>query len=259
MDYVTEFCAQAAIFAQVLVLPEYGSLELTSLMTPEDRRLKNQAQAMQTYLLMFIETYSQIAMKQNVILVAPSFPVQNGDHFVNRTFIFGPTGLIGFQDKQKVTRLEAEEWNIKPGEKTLTAFATDLGTFGVNIGYDVEFPAFAYGLSQMGVQLLLAPSCTDTLYAMKRIQVGAQARALENQFYVGVAQTVGEAAWSPAVDINTGQALLCGPPDLGFPEDGIIAKGSVNQPGWIVHEIDMKRVQNVRTQGSVLNWHDSQA
>jgi len=260
MDWVqaVQDFSRPANQAQVLVFPEYGSLDLTSLLSAEERRLKNQVAALQTHLTLFMETFGSLALRHQQIVVAPSFPVLHEGRPVNRTFVFSPKGLLGYQDKQVMTRFENEDWKIFPGDPTLKSFMTDFGLFGVNICYDVEFPRFAQALAQQGVHLLLAPSCTETFYGMNRVHVGARARALENQFYVGIAQTIGEALWSPAVDMNTGQALLCGPPDTGFPEDGVLAKGAVNQPSWVLHEVDLKKVEYVRTQGSVLNWKDSQ-
>jgi predicted amidohydrolase len=95
-----------------------------------------------------------------------------------------------------------------------------------------------------------------------RVEVAARARALENQCFVGVAPLVGEAAWSPATDINVGAAGLYGPPDLGFPPDGILARGELNRPGWVYGEIDPAAVARVRSEGQVLNhrhWQEQGA
>jgi hypothetical protein len=56
------------------------------------------------------------------------------------------------------------------------------------------------------------------------------------------------------VDVNVGAAGIYGPPDLGFPEDGVVALGPLNQPGWIYGEIDLDKVALVREQGQVLNY-----
>lgn len=254
--HVLEF-GSYAFAAQIIVFPEYGSIELTSLLTQEERQIKNQVEALQKFRPLFLDTFSHLAHLTNALVVAPSFPTMESNGPINRAYVFGPTGELGYQDKHKLTRFEKEDWKIVPGTPFQTAFETGFGRFGINIGYDVEFPLFATELAKADVKLLLVPSCTDTFYGMNRIHLGARARALENQFYVGVSATIGEAAWSPVLDVNTGQALLCGPPDLGFPEDGLLAKGDVNRPSWILHEIDFKRIDRVRSTGSVLNWQDS--
>ena len=104
------------------------------------------------------------------------------------------------------------------------------------------------------------PSCTDTLAGYYRVKVGAQARALENQCYVIQSPIVGEAAWSPAVDVNIGSAGVYGPPDRGFPDDGVIAIGPLNAPCWLYAEIDPAKVAEVRENGAVRpfrHWPES--
>lgn len=249
---------KAAASSQLLAFPEYGSLDLTSLLTDEERKLENQVKALQRYFDFFLRTFEGLAKSFNVYISTPSFPIIEDSKAINRVFLFGPKGILGHQDKQKMTRFENEDWKIQNGNPALTVFQTDLGPIGINICYDVEFPRFASVMAKKGAKLLLAPSCTETLHGLNRVHVGARARALENQFFVGVSQTVGEAKWSPAVDFNTGQALVAGPPDLGFPSDGIINRGEMNKPGWVETLIDLEKVEIVRTQGSVLNFRDFQ-
>jgi hypothetical protein len=64
---------------------------------------------------------------------------------------------------------------------------------------------------------------------------------------------VGDAPWSPAVDANRGAAAVYGPPDIGFPDDGVLALGELDRPSWVFAEIDLDRVAEVREQGAVLN------
>jgi 3',5'-cyclic AMP phosphodiesterase CpdA len=108
-------------------------------------------------------------------------------------------------------------------------------------------------LVEAGAELILAPSQTDTLKGYWRVRLGAQARALENQCVVVQSPTVGEAPWSPAVDVNRGAAGVYGPPDLGFPDDGVLALGELDRPAWVHAEVDLDRVAEVRAQGTVRN------
>jgi predicted amidohydrolase len=85
------------------------------------------------------------------------------------------------------------------------------------------------------------------------VRVGAQARALENQCVVVQAPLVGSLDWSPAVDVNRGAAGVFGPPDLGFPDDGVIAQGEMDKPGWVHARFDLDAVARVRAEGQVLN------
>ena len=64
---------------------------------------------------------------------------------------------------------------------------------------------------------------------------------------------VGSVDWSPAVDINRGAAGIFGPPDLGFPEDGVIAQGAIDEPSWVKAVIDLDAIATVRREGQVFN------
>ena len=98
-----------------------------------------------------------------------------------------------------MTRFEKEQWGIAGGE-TLKIFDIGETKIGIAICYDIEFPLIAHAMAAAGAELILAPSCTDTLAGANRVHVGARARALEKQIYVALSPTVGEAPWSPAVD-----------------------------------------------------------
>ena len=159
------------------------------------------------------------------------------------------------QDKLVMTRFEREQWGIAPGTN-LRLFDTALGLIGVVICYDAEFPLIARALVEAGAEMLLVPSCTDTLHGYWRVRIGAQARALEGQCFAVQSPTVGTAEWSPAVDVNRGAAGVFGPPDRGMPEDGVIALGEVDAAQWVYAEIDTARVATLRTDGGVLNARD---
>ena len=158
-----------------------------------------------------------------------------------------------------MTRFEREDWDVVPGGP-LRVFDTTLGPMGVLICYDAEFPLLGRALMEAGVEILLVPSCTEAMAGYSRVRVGAMARALEGQCVVVHAPTVGAADWSPAVDMNTGAAAIYGPPDLGFPETGILAQGGLNAPGWVMADVDRAAIARVRRDGAVLghaHWPES--
>jgi predicted amidohydrolase len=47
-------------------------------------------------------------------------------------------------------------------------------------------------------------------------------------------------------------------PDLGFSEDGVVAKGHANQEEILMADLDLKLINNVRQNGSVLNYKHHQ-
>lgn len=154
-----------------------------------------------------------------------------------------------------MTRFENEQWFIRGGNE-LKCFDTEYGKIAINICYDSEFPLLARKQVEMGANLILVPSCTDTLAGFHRVKIGCQARALENQCYVAQSCLVGNAPWSEAVDVNIGSAGIYTPVDRGFPDNGILNAGELNAVQWIYGELSLKNCATVREQGQVFNYRD---
>lgn len=254
-SWVSEAAQQGA---KILVFPEYGSMELCSIFPIEiQQSLNAQISELEKIQKDFISTFLELSKMFKIYLLAPSIPVQENSKVVNRAYFFNPEGKMNFQDKVNMTRFEAEEWSISEGEPELKVFETALGNIGINICFDSEFPQLAFEQSQQGLQLLLAPSCTASAAGLKRVHVGCQAPALENQIFVGQCSTVGEATWSPAVDINFGQSMVFTPPDEGFPSQGFVAQGEINKAQWVFADIDLSLIDHVRKNGNVFNFKKS--
>jgi predicted amidohydrolase len=245
--------------AGLLLFPEYGAMELVSIFSDEIRNdIRRQVIELDSLKEKFCDVFSALAKKYNVIIVAPSIPVIEEDKNVNRVHVFSSKGLAGYQDKFFMTRFENEEWGIQSGVKNLTLFETDWGIFGIQICYDIEFSLGSRLLSENGASLILAPSCTETIRGATRVHIGARARAMENQVYTVVSQTVGNALWSPAVDINYGFAAFYATPDKDMPEEGIISILEPQKEGWLIQELDFIKIKNVRADGQVFNFMDHQ-
>ncbi|MFN4057801.1 MAG: carbon-nitrogen hydrolase family protein [Roseinatronobacter sp.] len=250
----------AAQGADLLVFPEYATMELASLGGAEVAAdLEAALHQVMAWMPQVMALHSALAAKHNVHILGASGPAMaGGPRPVNRAILYGPDGVIGHQDKQIMTRFEREIWDIAPGAG-LRVFDTPLAPLGIVTCYDSEFPLLGRALVEAGAEILLAPSCTETLAGYSRVKVGAMARALENQCVVVHAPLIGPAEWCPAVDMNTGAAAIYGPPDRGFPETGILAQLPLNSPGWAVAEVSRAQIANVRADGSVLNhrhWHE---
>ena len=70
--------------------------------------------------------------------------------------------------------------------------------------------------------------------------LAARARALENQCFVAIAPTVGDAPCRPPSTRTTAMPPSYGPVDRGFPEDGVLARGALMRtdgcsPIWTPH------------------------
>jgi predicted amidohydrolase len=255
---------QAALVAQaaeqgaaLLVFPEYGTMELGSLLPPDERAtLASELHALQRFLAPTSQLYGALAVEHRVYILAPSFPEQRAERrYVNSARLHGPSGSEGVAEKLLMTRFENEQWFVSPGECS-GVFETELGVLGVAICYDSEFPLIVRRQVEAGAAIVLVPSCTDTLAGYQRVALSCRARALENQCFVVQAPTVGDAPWSQTVDVNRGAAAVYGPVDRGFPDDGVIAAGPLDTPGWVFADLDLEALAQVREQGQVRNHRD---
>ena len=243
--------------AKMLLFPEYFSMELASLF-PEEvyKSLSKQLVALQTIYPDFLALFGDLAKRHRVYILAGSFPVQQDDgNYRNRSWLFRPDGSSDYQDKLQMTRFENEQWLITAG-KEIKLLDTEFGRIGVNICYDSEFPIIARQQVEAGADLILVPSCTDTMAGYHRVRIGCQARALENQCYVVQSPTVGLAPWSEAVDVNIGAAAIYTPVDYGYPDNGVLAIGEMNQAQWVFADIDLSTIAKVRETGQVFNYRD---
>jgi predicted amidohydrolase len=96
------------------------------------------------------------------------------------------------------------------------------------------------------------PSCTDTAAGATRVRVGCLARALENRIFVAQSVTAGEAPWSPALDVNTGEAAIFAPMDAGLPADGVVATTRGDE-AWAIADLDFAALDASRRHAQVAN------
>ncbi|MFZ2727566.1 MAG: carbon-nitrogen hydrolase family protein [Methylococcaceae bacterium] len=257
-EKVERWVAQAvAQDAKILVFPEYASMELASLFKKEVySSLSGQLKAMQGLLDNYLQLFQVLAWRYHCIIQSGSFPIKmpNGE-YRNRAYLFLPNGTVEFQDKLTMTRFENEHWHISSGEE-IKCFNTEFGKLAIAICYDSEFPLLCRRQVEMGADLILVPSCTDTVAGYHRVKIGCQARALENQCYVVQSPLVGNASWSEAVDINIGAAAIYTPVDRGFPDNGILAMGEFNAVQWVYADINLDNIKTVRQEGQVFNYRD---
>lgn len=243
--------------AKILLFPEYASMELASLFGKEIySSLSKQLAAMQALHNDYLDLFRELAKKYQCIIQAGTFPVKmDSGAYRNRAYLFMPDGQFDYQEKLMMTRFENEQWLIQKGEE-LRCFNTEYGKIAINICYDSEFPMLARKQVEAGANLILVPSCTDTVAGYHRVKIGCQARALENQCYVVQSTLVGNAPWSEAVDVNIGAAAVYTPVDRGFPDNGILAEGKLNTVQWVIAEVSLSACGTVREQGQVFNYRD---
>lgn len=242
--------------ADLLVLPEYACVELGAALVGQDATDEaTELAALVAHAPAILAEMRAAAMRNATWLLAGTLPMRDGDRVVARAPLIAPDGRIAFQEKRTMTRFEAERWGVSAGAPP-RVFDTPWGRLGIAICYDVEFPKLVRAQVEAGAWLIIAPSCTDSLHGFTRVRVSAAARAIENQCYVACTPTVGLAPWSAALDVNRGHAAVFGPADRGFPEDGVLAAGTLDAAEWVVCTLDPAKLDAVREDGAVRNHRD---
>ena len=248
--------AAAAQGARVAVLPEYLSLELAATLDAGTQAdLHASLATIQRHRDDWLALYARLAASLDMYVVAGTFLLAQGDgRYRNRCDVFAPQGAHLWQDKLQLTGFEKGLGVIEGGD-ALKVFDLDGVRTGVAVCYDSEFPLPVRAQAEAGARLLLVPSCTDTEAGATRVRVGCLARALENRVFVAQSVTAGEAPWSPALDINTGEAAVFAPMDRGFPADGVVAQTADDQV-WAIAELDLDALDRSRADAQVANDRD---
>lgn len=254
---------QAALLAQaagdgarLAVLPEYLSLELAATFgLPVLADLHASLAAIQRLHGDYLGLFANLARRFGLHVIAGSFLLAVGEgRYRNRGYWFAPDGRHGWQDKLQLTGFEKGTGVIEGGD-ALKVFDADGVRAGISICYDSEFPLPVRAQYEAGARLLLVPSCTDTAAGATRVRVGCLARALENRMFVAQSVTAGLAEWSPALDVNTGEAAVYAPMDVGFPADGLLAQ-TAGEQAWALAELDFAAFEARRAGAQVANDRD---
>lgn len=243
--------------AELAVLPEYLSLELAAGQPPEQRLdLAASMAALQPLEDAWHALFAGLARELGLSIQAGTFLTATGDgRFRNRAWWYAADGRRVFQDKLQLTGFEKQLGVIEGGDALKVFEAAPGVRAGIAVCYDSEFPLPVRAQYEAGARLLLVPSCTDTAAGATRVEVGCLARALENRFFVAKAVTAGEAAWSPALDVNTGEAAIYAPMDAGLPADGILAR-TRGAETWAIADIDIDALEAGRAEAQVANDRD---
>lgn len=246
----------AARGVNIAVLPEYLSLELGATFGADlAGDLHASLAAIQRHRDDWIALFSGIARDTGMLVVAGTFLLDDGTgRYRNRCDLFAPDGGHAWQDKLQLTGFEKQAASIDGGD-ALRVFEHRGTRLGVAVCYDIEFPLPVRAQCEAGARLLLAPSCTDTEAGATRVRVGCLARALENRCFVVQAVTAGEAPWSPALDVNTGEAAIYAPMDAGLPADGIVAR-TQGDDAWAFTDLDFAALEASRASAQVANDRD---
>lgn len=246
----------AATGASLLVFPEYAAIEQAAAFGPDVYGdLKLTLAKVAELAGERVAFHVELANKHNVHLLAGSGPRLTSDgRYVNAAQLIAPNGAIGEQEKLVMTPFE-RDWGISAGRPP-RVFETEMGTFGIAICYDSEFPLLVRSMAEAGADVVLVPSCTERVSGYHRVRTGSLARALENGIATVQSPTVGDAPWSPAVDFNSGAAGIYVPSEHAVSDTGVLAEGTLNAAQWVTATIDLDRLRRVRETGEMRNYLD---
>jgi len=210
-----------------------------------------------TFIPKYIELYQKFA-KTNQIYIQAGTIIEKikSSQFVNRAYLFSPNGTYAYQDKLQLTEYEKSIHLLQSGNQQ-KIFDTSLGKMGIAVCYDSEFPEIIRSLAQHGASIILVPSYTTTLAGYYRVFLSCRARAIENQCHVAISFVINTVNLSGGLDNTYGQAAILGPADVGFPDDGIIAQGQMNQSMLVTGPFSLEALARVRKEGHVHNFEDS--
>lgn len=244
--------------ADVLVFPEYAGMEAALCDGPAEASVAEWCERAAEAAAWYGDLLATLARQHGAYIVAGSLPARAPHGLVNRAFFLSPDGALAHQDKRILTPWERRETPLVPAADS-RVFATAFGRIGILICYDGEFPLNARPLA---ADLLLIPSCTETPAGDARVRAGARARALEGQAVTVHAPILGAVAGCELVDQNRGRAGIYAPPDSGFPDDGILARGAADTPGWVFAELEAGAISQARGRAAVDvlgHWPESAA
>jgi len=157
-----------------------------------------------------------LARRLNIYLLAGSFLERSGAaRAFNTSLLFDPHGvLIGSYRKLHLFDVDiAGQVSIResdtraPGD-TLVTVATELGTIGMTICYDLRFPELYRRLTRGGAEIIAVPSAFTFPTGAAHWEVLLRARAIENQVYVIAPDQIGR---SPSGVVDFGNSLIVDP------------------------------------------------
>lgn len=159
---------------------------------------------------------------------------ERDDARYNTHVMLGPDGEIHGEPYRKIHLFDAEgvgpsgqglresEWTL-PGRE-LTSHATDFGTVGVSICYDVRFPDVYQCLRfEHGADIIIVPSAFTKVTGKAHWETLLRARAIETQCYVVAAAQAGRHS---ATRESHGHAMIVDPwgeviAKLDDPDEGV--------------------------------------
>jgi 5-aminopentanamidase len=170
--------------------------------------------------------------KSNQIKVVFGFPEKMNGLVYNSAAFIGENGLV-IGSFQKVHLWDEESKYFQPGS-TFKVWPTNIGTIGIMICYDTEFPESARSLALQGADMILAPTANMAPFQHVQ-QLYIQTRAAENQVFVATTNQIG-------YEENT---FFFGESAAADPNGQLLAKLDDSEGNCLI-DIDLSLIQKAR-------------
>jgi beta-ureidopropionase len=190
-----------------------------------------------------VSTMRELARKHELVLVVPFFEKVEGVFYNAAVVIDADGAVVGKYRKTHIPQVGPIFWEkyfFKPGNLGYPVFETRVGKIGVFICYDRHFPEPARMLGLHGAQLTFNPSATIESLSRYLWELEQPAHAVANGFFVGAVNRVGEELVEGARFY--GSSYFCDP------RGQIVAQASDSEDEVLVADLDLRMVDEVRTQ-----------
>jgi len=148
--------------------------------------------------------FSPLARELGINIVCGSVANCRAGGITNTAYVFDRTGAVAAEyDKIHLFTFAKEEEHFRPGQH-LCRFSLDGRSCGLIICYDLRFPELTRSLAVKGLDLLFVPAQWPDKRSM-HLQTLARARAIENQMFLALCNSVGSAG---ATRCGGGSAIL---------------------------------------------------
>jgi predicted amidohydrolase len=198
--------------ADLVLLPEFTWMALEACIQQQEPpgflNLRKVAQLFEEECWPILQEKLTRADKAVILGTTPT--IHSTSEIRNRAWIMSE-GRWLFQDKLHLTPWESA---FAPGQEMLVWTFRDLRC-AVIICLDIEVPELSARLRDVGLDLVLCPSATETILGVERVNRCASARAVELGCYVAVSHLTGQAK-SELIDENIGLAALYCPSQAAF-------------------------------------------
>ncbi len=233
-----EKAAQAG--AKMVALPEEF---LSLLLTPEEK-----LSMAEKYLAGPIQaTLARAAKQNNIWVVAGTLPLRDeaNTKITSSCLTFNNQG----ECVSRYNKIHMFDVTLENGESffesqrinagnAISVIDTPFGKMGIAICYDLRFPELFRLMMLKGVQIIVLPSAFTANTGRVHWEILLRARAIENLCYVVAPNQVGVRLSGHG---TYGHSMIVGP-------WGDVLASLQEQPGLIVHEVDLEKMKKIRTQ-----------